>query len=281
MTAEQWEIVGTIVAIILFIFSGLGLSYKGFKAWKSADETIFEKKRWGKFDLIVGGGLTIMAIVCVFFLIHLVKYTNIITKKETAPTIPVSTESVMSEKATDEEAQGSNTVFAKSLNYNGATYTGYVNESRQPDGQGVMTYSDGKVYDGNWVNGVRQGQGRMTYAEGEVYDGEWLNGKRNGKGVYTWNDKKQYDGLYVDDIREGYGVFSGWTDLTNGYSGTYYGNSKNDKFEGSGHFIYDNGDKFEGIYKDNVFWIGVYIKNNGSQFDVVDGKIQSNSDESR
>jgi hypothetical protein len=62
-----------------------------------------------------------------------------------------------------------------------------------------MTYSDGDVYDGHWLNGKENGKGRMTYSDGDVYDGDWLNGKWHGPG--SWNEA---DG----ETKEG--EFKGW-----------------------------------------------------------------------
>ena len=36
---------------------------------------------------------------------------------------------------------------------------------------------------------TRTGFGRITYANGDVYEGEWLNDKPSGKGLYIWNDQ--------------------------------------------------------------------------------------------
>ena len=49
-------------------------------------------------------------------------------------------------------------------------------------GQGVMTNSDGYVYDGDWVNGVKEGSAKITYPDGSVYSGSVIRGAREGKG---------------------------------------------------------------------------------------------------
>ena len=43
-----------------------------------------------------------------------------------------------------------------------------------------MVYLDGEVYsvyEGEWVNGKRNGQGTMTYADGRVESGTWKDGE--------------------------------------------------------------------------------------------------------
>ena len=271
MTAEQWTALGTILTIILFVFAGLGFAYKGLEKWKQAEQAVppdWGKIKWGKTAFILGLILCALSIVFVIISISLVKNGYLISGSEPSPSPPIE-----SAATTDPPVTEASKVYVSNQLYHGAIYSGYVNKLRQPDGKGTMKYSDGSEYTGDWVNGVRQGQGTMTYDNG-IYDGEWQNDKKNGKGTYTWNDGKKYDGAYVDDVRDGKGVFSNWVDLTNGYSGTYYGESKNDQFDGYGSFLFDNGDKFEGVYKENQYWTGTYTKKDGSQYEIVNGQPQ-------
>ncbi|MBF21427.1 MAG: 2-isopropylmalate synthase, partial [Marinovum sp.] len=41
---------------------------------------------------------------------------------------------------------------------------------------GVATYANGDVYEGNFVKGKRQGEGTITFATGQEQTGEWKNG---------------------------------------------------------------------------------------------------------
>jgi hypothetical protein len=61
-----------------------------------------------------------------------------------------------------------------------------------------MTYSDGDVYDGHWLNGKENGKGRMTYSDGDVYDGDWLNGKWHGPGSWNMADGETQEGEFKD-----------------------------------------------------------------------------------
>ena len=45
-------------------------------------------------------------------------------------------------------------------------------------GFGVMTYTDGYTYEGEWQDGTRSGKGKATFADGMVYEGDYLNGQR-------------------------------------------------------------------------------------------------------
>lgn len=46
-----------------------------------------------------------------------------------------------------------------------------------------MNFNDGRIYEGNWLNGKINGNGKMKYSNGGEYDGEWVNGQMNGKGI--------------------------------------------------------------------------------------------------
>ena len=41
------------------------------------------------------------------------------------------------------------------------------------DGKGIMTQTNGDVYNGDWKLGKRHGKGKMTLANGEICAGEW------------------------------------------------------------------------------------------------------------
>lgn len=115
----------------------------------------------------------------------------------------------------------------------GSTYVGQVNADDKPHGKGKKTWPDSCVYDGDWVNGVREGKGTleehgegictwpdgrkgkyeggweegkehgigtMSYSDGSTYVGEWQRGTRWGKGVQTAGDGTVvYDGIWVCD----------------------------------------------------------------------------------
>jgi hypothetical protein len=45
------------------------------------------------------------------------------------------------------------------------------------DGQGVLTWRDGKKYEGQFLNDKREGNGTFIWADGRKYIGEWKAGK--------------------------------------------------------------------------------------------------------
>ena len=78
-----------------------------------------------------------------------------------------------------------------------SSYTGnWVNGQRH--GYGKNTCRTG-VYKGNYVADKRQGNGVMTYSLGYVYDGQWQDGKKHGIGTLTCpgTDGSNHSGNWV------------------------------------------------------------------------------------
>ena len=66
-------------------------------------------------------------------------------------------------------------------------------------GSGTYTFACGDLYDGLWLNDVRQGQGVARYANGDVYKGEWANDVRSGSGVLMFAGGGSWVGQWADD----------------------------------------------------------------------------------
>jgi hypothetical protein len=49
-------------------------------------------------------------------------------------------------------------------------------------GKGHCRYTDGSVYEGQWVKNQRHGTGRMTLSDGTMYEGEWQDDRLHGVG---------------------------------------------------------------------------------------------------
>ncbi len=50
-----------------------------------------------------------------------------------------------------------------------------------------MQFSNGDVYEGEWVNDEKDGKGVYKYANQDYYEGYFNKGKRNGKGFFQWS----------------------------------------------------------------------------------------------
>lgn len=157
----------------------------------------------------------------------------------------------------------------------GAKYSGQFRNGKI-HGKGVLVFSNGNRYQGDWVDWYRQGQGELRYANGDVYTGSFRKSKFNGKGVMQFVNGDKYEGDWVEDIQHGKGTYSynsgnryvgefrqGKLD---GYGIMYYtdksryeGNWSANKKEGSGLFVTTSGKKIHGEWAG-----GKYIRENQS-----------------
>jgi antitoxin component YwqK of YwqJK toxin-antitoxin module len=103
------------------------------------------------------------------------------------------------------------------------------------NGIGIMNYSDGSKYEGEFVNHLKEGKGVLVWKNGDKYSGDFKNDLPHGKGKYSWPDGASYDGDWVNNKRNG----KGKTILANGiiYDGVYV---KGIYMEGSENFTEDS-----------------------------------------
>jgi hypothetical protein len=156
-------------------------------------------------------------------------------------------------------------------------------EGNCQNGQGTFTWADGRKYIGEYKDDKRHGQGTLIFSNGDKYVGEWKKGKRNGFGTMFFSDGEKYVGEWKDNQRHGQGTVTGWIsfydkDLILGYSGqykngcwdgrgtltyeykdsskklnrTYYGEFSDCKINGQGIWVWEDGLRTEGQYKDGL-----------------------------
>lgn len=76
------------------------------------------------------------------------------------------------------------TVNNKTGQYTGSAYNITINTpwvislGYEPHGKGIMRYSDGSVYEGQWEHSNYSGTGKLT-SNDEEYDGSWVNSKKS------------------------------------------------------------------------------------------------------
>eukprot|EP01048_Picozoa_sp_COSAG05_P010877 COSAG05_NODE_985_length_6290_cov_2.922953_1_plen_729_part_00 len=107
------------------------------------------------------------------------------------------------------------------------------------EGRHTVSSTDGTVYDGEFVRGVRHGQGKETVGiKGDaVYEGSWVNNMREGQGKLTYYDV----GLPgKGGSSHATGGVAAATTIGNILS-TYEGEWKADKKHGIGVFTYSDG----------------------------------------
>lgn len=79
--------------------------------------------------------------------------------------------------------------------------------------------------------GVREKRPAFTYKTGAVYEGEWMDGVRDGHGVQNWPDGAKYQGGRAIVLVSCLGKGAEW---------------KNNKANGHGTFYHADGDVYEG-----------------------------------
>ncbi len=117
-------------------------------------------------------------------------------------------------------------------------------KDEQPNGKGTATTPYGTTITGDsWINGELQGEGVETYSNGRVYTGEFENTKYNGVGTDKYPDGRVYAGEFTDGHPQGKGK------LTNQDGSIYEGDFVDGRPQGKGIYTYPNGEKYEGELK--------------------------------
>ena len=86
------------------------------------------------------------------------------------------------------------TGFAVWYDQDGAVFENYYKNGLRC-GHGKVTFSDGTNYIGGWKDDWYWGEGGiLTFADGRVCEGEFLNGAMHGEGTCSGDDWGDYDG---------------------------------------------------------------------------------------
>lgn len=150
----------------------------------------------------------------------------------------------------------------------GTVCTGdYVN------GYGSCTFENGDIYEGFFLNGMRNGPGIYKYKNGTVYMGNWLNDAKDGYATVTWVDGSIFFGFYSANERKGLGIF---IDASKDISaGIWSGNSRTEVYDYSstgnttgclagecenrfGRYQYSDNDIFLGFFSEGYETSGIY-----------------------
>jgi hypothetical protein len=140
----------------------------------------------------------------------------------------------------------------------GRVYEGeFVDGARS--GQGVMTWPDGRRYEGEFRADSISGEGRMDFPDGARYRGEWRDGVPHGLGTYRWPDRDRYTGEYVDGVR------SGWGEFRRSDGQRYVGGYVDGERAGQGTLIEADGTLYRGRFEAGVRdGVGIRVSPTGS-----------------
>ena len=124
-------------------------------------------------------------------------------------------------------------------------YEGEIQNLRA-NGKGKMTYKDGRILEGNWLNNLPHGEGKMIDAKGNlIYEGNYALGKLHGKGKIYYNNGDRYEGDFFESKKQGQGIF------TFKNNEIYEGAFLNNLFHGKGKMKYISGTVYEGAFENN------------------------------
>ncbi|KAK7893528.1 hypothetical protein WMY93_022680 [Mugilogobius chulae] len=163
-------------------------------------------------------------------------------------------------------------------------------------GRGVLKWTDGRIYSGEFSNGLEEGYGEFIapnktlqkndfyqgfwkdgkmhglgtyrYANGEVYEGSFQNGMRHGHGMLrtgklNTSSPSVFIGQWVNDKKAGYGVFD---DITKGEK--YMGQWQEHQRQGTGVVVTQFGLYYEGSFKDNkMMGTGILVSEDDTTFE--------------
>lgn len=76
----------------------------------------------------------------------------------------------------------------------GSIYRGELTPEGKKTGKGVINYSNGDTYLGEFQNDGFHGKGVYIFKCGDRYEGELLNGKKHGFGRYYYINGNKYEG---------------------------------------------------------------------------------------
>ena len=128
-------------------------------------------------------------------------------------------------------------------------------------GEGTEYYENGRPkYTGSWSRGKYQGHGVYTYENGDVIEGEWVDGVLFGEAELRQRDNCVYKRIYMNGKMVSEELISGTpkpspdSQRTLKFdNGTYVGEVDfNGKLHGKGVFTFNNGDRYEGGYKEGL-----------------------------
>lgn len=75
------------------------------------------------------------------------------------------------------------------------------------DGKGTIFDQEGEVlFEGEFVNHMKQGNGIMYLKGQKVYQGEFIQNKKQGTGILYKDGKVYYEGHFRNDLMDGYGI---------------------------------------------------------------------------
>ncbi|KAI8761234.1 alsin, partial [Biomphalaria glabrata] len=197
---------------------------------------------------------------------------------------PMSKRNSSGERFTPPLIRSASHKFTKPGIYKDASYEGsWI--SGKVHGSGVMKWSDGSIFEGEFKKGLLHGPGVFTLVKSsgkEIQKGHWKDGKLNGKGIISYANGDYYEGYFQDGQRFGHGMLQRGRHKSN-CSSVYIGEWLNNQKDGYG--VHDDilkGEKYMGMWVENfrhgsgvlvtldgMYFEGTFVQNKLTGFGVM------------
>jgi len=69
-------------------------------------------------------------------------------------------------------------------------------------GRGRYEWADGRIYDGEYIDDLKDGEGTFHWADGRRFHGQWKDGKQHGVGVFRAAHGEQRTGQWREGVRQ-------------------------------------------------------------------------------
>ena len=163
-------------------------------------------------------------------------------------------------------------------------YSGEIDINNNRNGFGILLFSNGIKFEGQFENNSFNGIGRHINKKGDLFEGTFINGKLNGNGIQKSLNGTLYSGEFINGKKNGFGIlktedyiYKGefYEDLKNGkgkitfnkINDFYEGEFKNNLIEGFGIYNYENGDIYKGEFKNGKMnGKGLFIWKSGEEY---------------
>ncbi|XP_065670993.1 MORN repeat-containing protein 1 isoform X3 [Hydra vulgaris] len=110
------------------------------------------------------------------------------------------------------------------------------------NGEGVMKYGNGDMYEGTWLENKKEGNGKLRHADGSVYSGAFHFNKPHGEGRLMFNNGEEFIGEWVNGMRHGHGIYQ-YQD-----GSLYEGQWRCNQFHGEGIMTHSSGIYYNGLW---------------------------------
>ena len=129
-------------------------------------------------------------------------------------------------------------------------------------GLGKLRFANNDFYEGQWMKGKMHGNGTLTSSNGQItYVGQFRNNFKWGKGkILDKINQYTYEGTFVANKIEGEGSHIDHRNDTR-----YFGHFKDGERNGQGNCVYPSGNRFSGLWKNNIPYQGELFLRKGDR----------------